>query len=363
MIDLSLLIPHKKPEETNVCVAMSGGVDSTAAAVLLKQQGYCVFGMTLDLLQAPYEPFYNSISDAEKAAKQIGIPHFFIDAKKFFRENVIDYFTQAYLNGETPSPCILCNRHIKLGLLADEAKARGADVLVTGHYADIRLSSQGVQLHRAKDLVRDQSYFLFDVKKENLQMLRCPLSGLSKEETRKIVQEAGIDIFNKPDSQDICFVSQGKYAELIHKLNPDLLLKKGDIVASDGRVLGQHNGLIHYTVGQRRGLGIGGGPIYYVLRLDALKNQVVVGAYDDLKCSKVFLREVNWLGEEKPDVLFCAVKLRSRQALVAAEVHFLQNKRAEVLLKDDFYGAAAGQGCCFYVGSRVLGGGFIEPFT
>ena len=363
MIDLPLLVPDKKPADVKVCVAMSGGVDSTAAVLLLKQAGYDVFGMTLDLLQAPYAPDYSSIADAAKVAEQIGISHYYVDAKAEFKRDVVDYFAESYLKGETPSPCILCNRYLKLGLLIDKARALGVDVVVTGHYADILLTTHGVELHRAKDLVRDQSYFLSLVAKENLQMLRCPLAEFSKEDTRKIVQEAGIEIFNKPDSQDICFVSQGKYAELIHKLHPDFLLKKGDIVTTDGRVLGQHNGIIHYTVGQRRGLGIGGGPIYYVLRLDALKNQVVVGAYDELKCSKVFLRDVNWLGEEQPDVLSCEVKLRSRQNLVAAEVKFLAKNRAEVSLLGDFYGSAAGQGCCFYVGSRVLGGGIIENVT
>ena len=358
MIDLFL---DKKPEQTRVCVAMSGGVDSTAAVILLKNAGYQVFGLTMRLLKEPYLGNSESVNDAGKVAQKLGIDHQYLDFSDEFRHKVVDYFAESYIKGLTPTPCVLCNRHIKLGLLAEQALLNGADVIVTGHYADVQKVNGQIELHRAKDLVRDQSYFLFDVDKKFLNLLRCPLAQFSKNETRQIVKDAGVEIFDKPDSQDICFVQNGKYADLIAKLKPDYLCSKGDIVNREGKVLGQHNGIINYTIGQRRGLGIGGGTIYYVLKIDALKNQVVVGTYDELKCKDVFINQVNWLGDERPKVLSCEVKLRSRQNLVKAEVEFLDDAKACVHLLDDFYGAAAGQGCCFYLNNRVLGGGFIEP--
>lgn len=352
---------NKKPQDTKVAVAMSGGVDSTAAVIMLKNEGYNVFGLTMDLLQPPYASEFSSIADAAKAAAKLGIEHHYLDLKKEFAEHVVDYFSRSYLSGLTPSPCIMCNRFIKLGILANEARRRGADILVTGHYADIKLTENGAELHRAKDLTRDQSYFLFGISKENLQMLRCPLAHLSKDETREIVRRSGIELYKKADSQDICFVSNGKYAELIKKLHPEHQLQPGDIVNSSGKVLGRHNGIINYTIGQRRGLGIGGGDILYVLRIDAIKNQVIVGSHDELKQTQVSVTDVNWLGETLPEEAELEVKLRSRQNLVKAKVKFLPGQSAEVTLLNDFYGAAPGQGCCFYQGTRVLGGGIIAP--
>ena len=346
-------------EQKIAAVAMSGGVDSTAAAILLQQQGYKVIGLTMELLKPPYMPQLESIRDAGKVAAKLGIEHHYLDYRELFADKVVDYFTESYVKGLTPSPCIMCNRFVKLGALADKARELGAEVLVTGHYAEVRQTPHGAELHRAKDLVRDQSYFLLGIEKRNLEMLRCPLAEMSKDETRDLLKAADIEIYQKADSQDICFVSNGKYVELIQKLRPDYALKKGDIVTSDGKVLGQHNGIINYTVGQRRGLGIGGGPIWYVLRIDAVKNQVIVGSHDELKQTKVRIGDVNWLGEDKPEELDLEVKLRSRQNLVAARVRFLPDNEAEVTLLGDFYGVAAGQGCCFYQGTRVLGGGMI----
>ena len=248
-------------EQKIAAVAMSGGVDSTAAAILLQQQGYKVIGLTMELLKPPYMPQVESIRDAGKVAAKLGIEHHYLDYRELFADKVVDYFTESYVKGLTPSPCIMCNRFVKLGALADKARELGAEVLVTGHYAEVRQTPHGAELHRAKDLVRDQSYFLLGIEKRNLEMLRCPLAEMSKDETRDLLKAADIEIYQKADSQDICFVSNGKYVELIQKLRPDYALKKGDIVTSDGKVLGQHNGIINYTVGQRRGLGIGGGPI------------------------------------------------------------------------------------------------------
>lgn len=349
-----------KPEnQTRVCVAMSGGVDSSAAAYLLKKQGYDVFGLTMDLLAPPYLPQTSSITDAAEVAKQLGIEHHFLDLKKDFFDKVVNYFASSYLKGLTPSPCIMCNKHIKLGMLAEKAKALGADIIVTGHYADIRVTANGVELHRAKDLIKDQSYFLFAVTKNTLQILRCPLAAMTKDETRKIAEEAGLSVSQKSDSQDICFVSEGKYAELIRNINGKEINHPGDIVNTEGKVLGTHKGIINYTVGQRRGLGIGGGDILYVLKIDADNNKVIVGKKEELVKQKLTIDRINWLGEERPREIKLNVKLRSRQEVVPALVKFNGEQTAEIILDDGFYGIAPGQGCCFYDGSRVLGGGFI----
>lgn len=351
---------NKLEKDTKVCVAMSGGVDSSATAYLLKKQGYDVFGLTMDLLSSPYRPEHLSIADAAVVAKQLDISHQFLDLRQEFARHVVNYFTDSYLQGLTPSPCIMCNKYIKLGILADNAKALGADIIVTGHYADIKLTSNGVELHRADDLTRDQSYFLFAIEKSTLQMLRCPLAHCTKDETRTMAKEAGLEIYKKSDSQDICFVENGKYAELIRQLQPNLQNKSGNIVTQDGKILGTHKGIINYTVGQRRGLGIGGGDILYVLKIDSENNQIIVGDKKDLIKQKLTINNVNWLGEEKPKEIELMVKLRSRQELVPAIIEFIDNNQAEVTLINDFYGVAPGQGCCFYLGTRVLGGGFIS---
>ncbi len=354
----------KLPEHTRVCVAMSGGVDSSATVCLLKQQGYDVFGLTMDLLEPPYAPAVSSIADAARVARKLGIEHEYIDMKAEFRREVVDYFTNTYLSGRTPSPCLMCNKQIKLGLLAEEARKRGADILVTGHYAEVRIAESGAELYRGADPARDQSYFLFAVSKKNLQMLRCPLAAYSKEQTRALAAEAGLDIARKADSQDICFVNNGKYAELIAALKPEFKNIPGEITTAAGEVLGTHKGLVNYTIGQRRGLGIGGRKghdereIWYVTALDAVHNRVIVGSEAELFCSEVRINALNWLGEERPGILECAVKLRSRQPLVPAKVEF-EGNGAVVRLQQKFAAAAPGQGCCFYSGNRVMGGGFI----
>ena len=347
----------KQKKNPTYCVAMSGGVDSSVTAYLLKKQGHNVFGLTMDLLP---DSTSNTIKDAKTVADKLSIPHHFINLKKEFFKHVIKYFADSYLQGLTPSPCIICNKEIKLGLLAKKAVELGADYIVTGHYADIRETKNGIELHRAKDLEKDQSYFLFAIEKEVLQRLRCPLSGYSKEETRKLAKEANLEIHAKKDSQDICFVENGKYAELISQIHPSKGLKEGNIITKEGKILGKHKGIIHYTVGQRRGLGIGGGDILYVLEIDSKNNSVIVGSKEDLIKQKLTISNVNWLGESKPNTIDLMVKLRSRQELIPAKVKFLESDTAEVILKEKFFGVAPGQGCCFYQGTRVLGGGFIN---
>lgn len=356
---------NKAPKDTRVAIAMSGGVDSSAVAYMLKEEGYDVFGITMSLI--PSEKKQNeqivaeNVKDAGSVAKQIGIEHHYIDFTKEFRETIIEYFAGTYFSGMTPSPCILCNRDIKFGIMAKKAIELGADIIVTGHYANMEIDGDNIKLTRGDDLRRDQSYFLFSAKKEYLRLARFPLAKFTKDQTRAIAKKAGLEVATKSDSQDICFVPDGKYAELIQDIMPKQKVEIGEIVHIDGEVLGKHKGLIYYTIGQRRGLGIGGRESLYVLKLDAEKNQVIVGSHDDLKQKRVFINQVNWLGDGKnpPKELYCEVKLRSRQAPVKAKVVFGDNHTAEVTLLDDFYGVAPGQGCCFYLNNRVLGGGFI----
>ena len=351
----------KAPADTKVCIAMSGGVDSSATAYMLKQEGYDVFGITMDLLQAPYATEKSSISDAGIVAEQLGIPHTYIDIKKDFFKKVVQYFSNTYQSGQTPSPCIMCNKEIKLGILAKKAIDMGADIIVTGHYADIRTTEDGVELFRGSDHEKDQSYFLFAVDKDVLQKLRCPLANYTKEQTREMAKKAGLSIHNKSDSQDICFVQNGKYAELIAQTSPNFQSREGNIINTEGKILGKHKGIIHYTIGQRRGLGVGGGDILYVLNIDAKNNTVVVGSHDELGQSEVLVTDVNWIATTpKPASIDLMVKLRSRQALVSAEVIFNQEDNSAIVkLKEPFYGVAKGQGCCFYNNDQVMGGGFI----
>lgn len=351
----------KLPADTKVCVAMSGGVDSSVTAYLLKKQGYDVFGVTMDLLQPPYAPATSSVADAEKVAKKLGIPHLFLDLRDAFKRQVIDYFVNAYRKGLTPSPCIRCNQAIKLGLLADRAFDYGADLIVTGHYADIRISPQGTELHKGKNPAKDQSYFLFNIRKEVLQKFRCPLADYDKSDVRALAAEAGLEIATKADSQDICFVPDGDYARLIGMLAPDFRYTEGDIVHVDGRILGRHKGIVNYTVGQRRGLGIGGGDILYVVKIDAENNRVIVGPQSALLRREAVLTDINWLGDNLPQSMELSVKFRSRQKEVPAQV-FFDGREATVRLYEDFAGIAPGQGCCFYDGSRVMGGGIIAKY-
>jgi tRNA-specific 2-thiouridylase len=364
----SLGLP-KAPAQTRVVVAMSGGVDSSVVAAELKAEGYDVVGVTLQLYDHGAALARKGaccagrdIHDARRVAEAMGFPHYVLDYEGIFRESVIDEFADSYLAGATPVPCIRCNERVKFRDLLQVARDLDADCMGTGHYIRREVGANGPELHRAADPARDQSYFLFSTTPEQLAFLRFPLGGLaSKAETRALAARHGLSVADKPDSQDICFVPNGNYAQVIEKLRPGAA-EPGDIVDPEGRVLGRHDGVLRYTVGQRRGLGIGGldEPLF-VVRLDADRRQVVVGPRAMLRSRTVALREVNWLGDGPLDgereVL---VRVRSTRQPVPALLRPTEGG-AEVTLLAPEEGVARGQACVFYApeGTRVLGGGWI----
>ncbi|MHA3913452.1 tRNA 2-thiouridine(34) synthase MnmA [Halovulum sp. GXIMD14793] len=362
----------KPPAETRVLVAMSGGVDSSVVAAMLAREGYDVVGITLQLYDHGAALAKKGaccagrdIHDARRVAEEMGFPHYVLDYENRFKESVIDEFADAYLAGATPIPCIRCNERVKFRDLLETAKDLDADCMATGHYIQRFDGPNGAELHRAADPDRDQSYFLFSTTPEQLDYLRFPLGHLkSKEETRALAREFGLIVADKPDSQDICFVPNGSYASVIEKLRPGAA-EPGDIVHQDGRVLGQHEGVIHYTIGQRRGLGIGGGEPLYVVKLDADTRQVIVGPRDTLAVAQFAIKEINWLGDgdlsAASDGIDLMVKVRSARRPREARLFARDNGRSVVELLAPEEGVAPGQACVFYApeGSRVLGGGWI----
>ncbi|MEM9210905.1 MAG: tRNA 2-thiouridine(34) synthase MnmA [Pseudomonadota bacterium] len=361
---------EKAPEDTRVIVAMSGGVDSSVVAAQLAEEGYDVVGITLQLYDHGAALAKKGaccagqdIHDARRVAERMGFPHYVLDYENTFRESVIDEFADSYLAGATPVPCIRCNERVKFRDLLETAKDLDADCMATGHYIQRKASLGKAELHRAADPVRDQSYFLFSTTQEQLDYLRFPLGHLvSKSETRTLAEKYGLDVADKPDSQDICFVPNGSYADVIQKLRPEAA-EPGRIVHLDGRVLGKHTGIIHYTVGQRRGLGIGGGEPLYVVKLDADSRDVIVGPKEALSTVHIPVREINWLGDtafsDGPHEL--SVKVRSTRPPKPALIHPMDNGAAMVELLEPEEGVAPGQACVFYDNetSRVLGGGWI----
>jgi tRNA-specific 2-thiouridylase len=362
----------KPPRETRVVVAMSGGVDSSVVAAQLAEEGYDVVGVTLQLYDHGAALAKKGaccagrdIHDARRVAETMGFPHYVLDYETMFRAEVIDEFADAYLAGATPVPCIRCNERVKFRDLLATARDLDADCMATGHYIQRKMGPGGPELHRAADANRDQSYFLFSTTAEQLAFLRFPLGGLaSKAETRALAARYGLPVADKPDSQDICFVPGGDYAAVIEKLRPGAA-DPGEIVDMAGTVLGQHGGIIHYTIGQRRGLGIGGlGDPLYVVRLDPATRRVIVGPKEALSTRTIPVTEINWLGDGPFDSRAewqVEVRVRSTRAPRPALLRPLGPTEAGVELLSPEDGVSAGQACVFYAGegSRVLGGGWI----
>jgi tRNA-specific 2-thiouridylase len=355
----------KPPKDCRVVVAMSGGVDSATTAALMVEAGCDVVGITLQLYdhgaatgKAHSCCAGQDIHDASRVAERLGIPHYVLDYESRFRRDVIDAFADAYVQGETPIPCVACNRTVKFRDLLATAKDLGADALATGHYVRRLAGPAGAELHRAADDTRDQSYFLFATTREQLDYLRFPLGGLSKDETRALARRFDLPVAAKPDSQDICFVPSGSYGDLVAKLRPEASAP-GEIVDEQGRLLGRHDGIIHFTIGQRKGLGVAGGEPHYVLRLDAAEKRVIVGTRSALGEQRVLVREVNWLGTRPDGEIRVAVKLRSAQPPQAATLALDEQGSGVALLDEPALGVAPGQACVVYDGTRVLGGGTI----
>lgn len=362
----------KPPADTRVVVAMSGGVDSSVVAAQLAEEGYDVVGVTLQLYDHGAALAKKGaccagvdIHDARRVAEEMGFPHYVLDYENIFKDAVIDEFADSYLAGATPVPCIRCNERVKFKDLLETAKDLDADCMATGHYIQRKDGPHGPELHSAADAGRDQSYFLFSTTPEQLNFLRFPLGHLpSKDATRALAAKYGLAVADKPDSQDICFVPNGDYASVIEKLRPGAA-DPGEIVDVDGNVLGTHDGVIHYTIGQRRGLGIGGlaDPLY-VVKLDVDAKQVVVGPKELLATRTVPVREINWLGDTPFDSQpewHVSVKVRSTRPPRAAIIRPLGPDTAEVELLTPEEGISPGQACVFYetTGSRILGGGWI----
>ncbi len=371
---LDLDIPGP-PASTRIVVAMSGGVDSSVVAGLCKRAGYDVVGITLQLYDHGAAIHRKGaccagrdIEDARRVAETLGIPHYVLDYEARFREAVIDRFAASYAAGETPIPCVECNLRVKFADLLDTARGLGAAALATGHYvASRRLPGGRRGLFQAREAERDQSYFLYGTTAEQLEFLRFPLGDLAKSETRRLAREFGLAVADKADSQDICFVPNGHYTDLIERLLPEAATP-GEIVHIDGRVLGSHPGVAHFTVGQRKGLGIAAGERLFVIRIDAASRRVVVGPREALRADRIALRDFNWLGDGPPeaaigDGLPVFVKVRSTRAPAPAILHASDGRYA-IELPEGEEGVSPGQACVVYTGAsgqaRVLGGGVIE---
>ena len=363
-----------RPADTRVVVAMSGGVDSSVVAALLKAEGYAVVGITLQLYDHGEAVGRKGaccagqdIQDARRVADLLKIPHYVLDYEKRFAKAVMGAFADSYLQGETPVPCVACNQKIKFNDLLETAAGLGAAALATGHYVRSEPGPAGWELYRAADKERDQSYFLFATTREQLGFLRFPLGGLQKDETRKLARDFGLAVAEKSDSQDICFVPTGRYTQVIERLRPGAA-EAGNIVHIDGRVLGRHGGIINYTIGQRKGIGVPAKEPLYVVKLDASAREVVVGPRECLRMRTLKLRDMNWLGDEGFEDFAASgeevlARIRSSGPLQPARLS-VENDGLTVELAHGENGVSPGQACVFYAarggGERLLGGGWIK---
>jgi tRNA-uridine 2-sulfurtransferase len=359
----------KKPSETTVVVAMSGGVDSSTVAGMMRREGYNVIGITLKLYDEGKEVASSKqccsgqdIMDAKRVAHKLGINHKILYYQDKFKQGVIDNFVDTYLKGETPIPCIQCNQTVKFKDLFDVAKDLKADALITGHYVKSITTGIETNMYRAIDETRDQSYFLFNTTREQLNYLRFPLGGMLKDETRSIAKKLDLNVADKPDSQDICFVPNGDYASVIRKFRPDSF-KKGNIKNLEGKVIGVHDGIINFTIGQRKGIKISEAEPLYVLRINSDKNEIIVGQRDKLGKKNINIKNLNLLVDKNDLSRDVLVKVRSTGKLLNARINLKANNFAEVNLKEFEDGISPGQACVFYnldqQGYKVLGGGWI----
>ena len=359
----------KDPKDTKVVIAMSGGVDSSTVAGIMKKEGYNIIGVTLKLYDDNKESKNTKqcctgqdIMDAKRVAQKLDIDHKIFYYQSKFKESVVDNFVESYLNGETPIPCVQCNKTVKFNDLFEESKNLNADALITGHYVKSLTKNNTTNMYRAVDENRDQSYFLFNTTREQLNYLRFPLGGMLKSETREIAKELGLNVADKPDSQDICFVPNGDYVSVIEKIRPDAF-KKGNIKSSDGKVLGVHNGIVNFTIGQRRGIKIAAKDPLYVINIDPKKNEIIVGPKIELLKKDIILRDLNLLADKTDFDKEIFVKVRSTGKLIRSKLN-IKDKFAHLNLFDDEFGISPGQACVFYskdkFGDKVLGGGWIS---
>ena len=361
---------NKKPSDTTVVVAMSGGVDSSTVAGMMKKEGYKVIGITLKLYDDGKEIAASKqccsgqdIMDAKRVANKLNIQHKILYYQNKFKQGVIDNFVDSYLKGETPIPCVQCNQTVKFKDLFQVSKELNADAMITGHYVKSITSANETNMYRAIDENRDQSYFLFNTTKDQLNYLRFPLGGMLKDETREIAKELDLNVANKPDSQDICFVPNGDYASVIQKFKPESF-KKGNIKNLDGKIIGIHDGIINFTIGQRKGIKVSDKDPLYVLEINSDKNEIIVGPKENLGKKIIFLNDLNLLAAQKEFQEEIFVKVRSTGKLLHAKVNLNDNNTAKVNLKIPEDGISPGQACVFYkkdnFGFKVLGGGWIK---
>ena len=359
----------KEPKDTKIVVAMSGGVDSSTVAGLMKKEGYNVIGITLKLYDDAGSPKGSrqccagqDILDAKRVSQRLNINHKILYYQKKFKKDVIDSFIDSYISGETPIPCVQCNQTVKFRDLYTYAKELNADALITGHYVNRIQKDNDAEMYRASDSSRDQSYFLFSTTQEQLNFLRFPLGKIHKKETREIASELKLNVADKADSQDICFVPNGDYASVIEKFRPDSF-KEGNILDIKRNIIGRHQGIINFTIGQRKGIKISHNKPLYVINIDAKKNEVIVGTKDLLKINKIYLKNINILSKHEIENGNIFIKVRSTGRLINAKIN-LNKKDIEVNLLESETGISPGQACVFYsknkLGDKVLGGGWIS---